>query len=93
MNALTLVFVALCVFALAYRFYGMFIAKRVLGVDPNRTTRLIRSRTASITTRPTSMYFSDIILRPSRRQVPCSVRSSPLSSAICRAPSGSLSEQ
>ena len=28
MNALTLVFVALCVFALAYRFYGMFIAKR-----------------------------------------------------------------
>ena len=38
MNALTLVFVALCVFALAYRYYGMFIAKRVLGVDPNRPT-------------------------------------------------------
>ncbi len=38
MNALTLVFVALCVFALGYRYYGIFIAKRVLGADPNRTT-------------------------------------------------------
>src|SRR5208337_290349 len=38
MNALTLVFVALCVFALAYRYYGMFIANRVLGVDPGRPT-------------------------------------------------------
>ena len=38
MNALTLVFVALCVFALAYRYYGLFIAKRVLGVDTNRPT-------------------------------------------------------
>jgi carbon starvation protein len=38
MNALTLIFVALCVFALAYRFYALFIAKRVLGLDPKRTT-------------------------------------------------------
>ena len=38
MNALTLVFVALCVFALAYRFYGTFIAHKVLGIDPNRPT-------------------------------------------------------
>jgi carbon starvation protein len=38
MNALTLVFVALCVFALAYRYYGMFIAHKVLGIDPNRPT-------------------------------------------------------
>ncbi len=38
MNALTLVFVALCVFALAYRYYGMFIANRVLEVDSNRPT-------------------------------------------------------
>jgi carbon starvation protein len=37
-NALTLVFVALCVFALAYRFYGMFIAAKVLELDPNRPT-------------------------------------------------------
>ena len=30
MNALTLVFVALCVFTIGYRFYGLFIAKKVL---------------------------------------------------------------
>ncbi|MEN6485219.1 MAG: carbon starvation protein A [Syntrophobacteraceae bacterium] len=38
MNALTLVFVALCIFALAYRFYGLFIANKVLGLDANRAT-------------------------------------------------------
>ncbi|HMK34210.1 MAG TPA: carbon starvation protein A [Desulfomonilaceae bacterium] len=38
MNALTLVFVALCVFALAYRFYGLFIARKVLEIDPSRPT-------------------------------------------------------
>ena len=29
-NALTIVFAALCVFAIAYRFYGLFIASKVL---------------------------------------------------------------
>lgn len=38
MNALTLVVVAFCVFALAYRFYGLWIAKRILELDPNRPT-------------------------------------------------------
>ncbi|MDR3567961.1 MAG: carbon starvation protein A [Syntrophobacteraceae bacterium] len=38
MNALTLVIVALCVFALGYRFYGIFIANRVLGIDPEKRT-------------------------------------------------------
>ncbi|MEI6133554.1 MAG: carbon starvation protein A [Desulfomonile sp.] len=38
MNALTLVFVALMVFALAYRFYGLFIAQKVLGLDSSRPT-------------------------------------------------------
>ncbi|AFM23910.1 carbon starvation CstA family protein [Desulfomonile tiedjei] len=38
MNALTLVFVALCVFALAYRYYGLFIARKVLVIDPKRAT-------------------------------------------------------
>ena len=37
MNALTLVFATLCIFALAYRYYGIFIAKKVLEVDPDRT--------------------------------------------------------
>ena len=38
MNALTLVFVASLVFALAYRYYGLFIAQKVLGLDPSRPT-------------------------------------------------------
>ncbi len=38
MNALTIVFAALCVFAIAYRFYGVFIAQKVLGVDGARIT-------------------------------------------------------
>jgi len=38
MNALTLVFVAACVFAIGYRFYGLFIANRVLGLNAKRVT-------------------------------------------------------
>ena len=38
MNALTLVFVTLCIFALAYRYYGIFLATKVLNVDGDRTT-------------------------------------------------------
>jgi carbon starvation protein len=38
MNAVTLVLAALCVFALAYRFYGLFIARRVLCLNPDRVT-------------------------------------------------------
>lgn len=38
MNALTLVFAALCVFAIGYRFYGIFFAKKVLGINDARLT-------------------------------------------------------
>src|SRR6266498_3363455 len=38
MNALTLVFVSLCIFAIAYRLYGLFIANKVLGVRIDRPT-------------------------------------------------------
>ena len=38
MNALTLVFAALCVFAIAYRFYGLFLARKVLELKPDRVT-------------------------------------------------------
>ncbi len=38
MNALTLVFVALCTFAIAYRFYGLFVAHKVLGIRSDRPT-------------------------------------------------------
>ena len=42
MNALTLVFVALCLFALGYRFYGLFIANKVLGVNGDRQTPAVK---------------------------------------------------
>ncbi|HEX8909783.1 MAG TPA: carbon starvation protein A [Anaeromyxobacteraceae bacterium] len=42
MNALTLIFVAALVFALAYRYYGLWLAGRVLAVDPERPTPAVR---------------------------------------------------
>ncbi|HTP29254.1 MAG TPA: carbon starvation protein A [Anaeromyxobacteraceae bacterium] len=41
LNALTLVLVALSVFALAYRFYGLFIARHVLALKAERSTPAI----------------------------------------------------
>jgi carbon starvation protein len=41
MNSLTLVFAALCIFAIAYRFYGLFIATKVLGIKEDRPTPAI----------------------------------------------------
>ncbi|PWB82786.1 MAG: carbon starvation protein A [Methylocystaceae bacterium] len=37
-NALWLVTAAVCVYLIGYRFYSLFIARRVLGLDPNRKT-------------------------------------------------------
>ena len=42
MNALTLVFVSLCVFTIGYRFYGMFIARRVLELKVERLTPAVK---------------------------------------------------
>jgi carbon starvation protein len=38
MNSLTLVFAALCIFAIGYRFYGLFIANKVLNLREDRLT-------------------------------------------------------
>ena len=43
-NALTLVFVALCVFAIAYRFYGIFLANKVLRLGGSRPGRALCRR-------------------------------------------------
>jgi carbon starvation protein len=37
-NALTLLIIALCVFALAYRYYSVFLTTKVLVLDPKRKT-------------------------------------------------------
>jgi len=41
-NALTLVFAALCLFAIAYRLYGVFFVRNVLGVQPGRATPAVK---------------------------------------------------
>lgn len=38
MNSLTLLAIALCVFALAYRYYGAFLAAKVAVLDPKKST-------------------------------------------------------
>lgn len=42
MNALTLVFVSLCVFAIAYRVYGLFLANKVLQLSNQRITPAVK---------------------------------------------------
>jgi carbon starvation protein len=41
-NALWLVVASVCVYLTAYRFYGLWIAKRVIGIDPARATPAVR---------------------------------------------------
>ncbi len=41
-NAAWLVIAAVCVYFVAYRFYALFIAKTVLGINPARTTPAYR---------------------------------------------------
>jgi carbon starvation protein len=41
-NAAWLVVAAVCIYFIAYRFYALFIANRVFGVDPNRVTPAYR---------------------------------------------------
>ncbi|PJG58778.1 pyruvate/proton symporter CstA [Aeromonas cavernicola] len=41
-NALWIVVAAVCVYLIAYRYYGLFIAHRVLGVDGTRMTPAVR---------------------------------------------------
>lgn len=41
-NALTIVFASLCIFAIAYRFYGLFIASKVLRLDEARQTPAVK---------------------------------------------------
>ncbi len=54
-SAAWLVIAALCVYFLAYRFYALFIANRVLGVDPGRQTPAYR-RNDGLDYVPTNRY-------------------------------------
>ncbi|WP_242465085.1 carbon starvation CstA family protein [Rhodospirillum rubrum] len=54
-NAIWLVIAAVCTYFIAYRFYGLFITKRVLGVDANRQTPAVR-RNDGLDYVPTNRY-------------------------------------
>src|SRR5258707_1355979 len=54
-NAAWLVIAAVCIYFIAYRFYGLFIAQKVLGVDPGRQTPAYR-RNAGLDYVPTNRY-------------------------------------
>src|SRR6266511_4791160 len=55
-NAVWMLFAALCSYAIAYRFYARFIANRVLGVDDRRAT-------------PAERLENDIDYQPTDRRV------------------------
>lgn len=42
-NALWIVIASVCIYLIAYRYYGLFIAKRVLTVDATRMTPAVRN--------------------------------------------------
>jgi carbon starvation protein len=42
MNSVVLIFVALCVFAIGYRFYDLFVAHKILAVNPDRPTPAVK---------------------------------------------------
>lgn len=54
-NAAWLVIAAVCIYLIAYRFYGLFIARKVLGTDPTRQTPAYR-RNDGLDYVPTNRY-------------------------------------
>src|SRR5919197_483387 len=54
-NAAWLVIAAVCIYFIAYRFYGLFVANRALGVDAKRLTPAIR-RNDGLDYVPTNRY-------------------------------------
>lgn len=54
-NAIWIVVAAVCVYLIAYRFYSLFIAEKVLQLDPNRPTAAVR-RNDGLDYVPTDKY-------------------------------------
>ncbi|MBF0424414.1 MAG: carbon starvation protein A [Magnetococcales bacterium] len=55
-NALWIVVAAISLYVVAYRYYGLFIAGRVMGVDPDRPTPAVR-KNDGLDFVPTNKYF------------------------------------
>ena len=67
-NALWIVVASVCIYLIAYRFYGLYIAKNVLAVDPTRMTPAVRHNDG-LDYVPTRKCCSVTILRPLPEQV------------------------
>lgn len=68
-NALWIVVASVCIYLIAYRFYGLYIAKNVLAVDPTRMTPAVRHNDGLDYVRRTRKCCSVTILRPLPEQV------------------------
>jgi carbon starvation protein len=55
-NALWIVVAAICFYLVAYRFYGLFIARHVLAIEPDRRTPAVR-RNDGLDYVPTNRYY------------------------------------
>ena len=88
-SAAWLVTAAICVYLISYRFYGKFIAEKVLRLDDTRMTPAKAIMMASTTFLPTDTSSSVITSRPSRGPDHWSGRCSLHRWAICQELSGS----
>lgn len=68
-NALWIVVASVCIYLIAYRFYGLYIAKNVLAVDPTRMTPAVRHNDGLDYVPTDKKCCSVTILRPLPEQV------------------------
>ena len=92
-NAAWLVTAAVCIYLIAFRFYGLFVANRALGVDGARPTPAYRRNDGSITFRPIDTCCSAIISRQSQAPAHWWARCLRRKWAICPARCGSWPAQ
>lgn len=62
-NAVWLLVAAVCVYAVAYRFYSRFIARKVFGLDNNRQTPAHTLNDGKIMFQQINGYYLGIILQ------------------------------
>ena len=74
-NALWIVVAAVAIYLVAYRYYSLFIASKVMQLDPNRATPAVLNNDGLTTSRPTSTSSSATTSPPSPAPVRWSVRS------------------
>ena len=82
-NALWIVIAAISIYLVAYRYYSLFIADKVMQLDPTRATPAVINNDGLDYVPPTSTCCSATTSRRSPAPAPWSVRSWPRRWAIC----------